>query len=339
MDILRGSWSLALDHQFDRTSGSMRLYRNFGTHDLSNGFHSTDFNNGLILSESFRPVRNLLLQIGLDGNQYGGKAVATPPGVVLTDTSLMELGVNGFAQYVLAEKWTLNGGLRLQYNSQYGKEYLPTAGLAWDLGRGSTWKVSLGKGFRSPTLRELFLFNHNPALLPERVWNYETSLIQELPVGKTRLELTAFYLQGSNLILTGPMGRLYNGGGIENKGLELAASCEPMPGLQLRGTLSYIDMATPVYATPRTHAFVQGMYRLGKARFHTDVRWVEHLNTAVVGQSFQTYLLWNAGFQYNLLSNLEFNLSGNNLLNRTYETIRYYTMPGINGSAGLSYRF
>jgi len=94
-----------------------------------------------------------------------------------------------------------------------------------------------------------------------------------------------------------------------------------------------------VYATPRNHVYLNGMYQMGKFRFNTGLRYVEHLNTAIGAESFQSYALLNAGIQYNLLPNLEFSLSGNNLLNQTYETIRYYTMPGINGSAGLSYRF
>jgi len=66
---------------------------------------------------------------------------------------------------------------------------------------------------------------------------------------------------------------------------------------------------------------------------------VEHLNSALVGQSFQTYTLWHAGLQYHLLPKLDLSLMGNNLLNQRYETMRYYTMPGINGSLGLNYRF
>jgi len=197
--------------------------------------------------------------MGLDGSQFGGKAVVTPPGAVLVDTSLYELGVHGFVQYVLNERLTLNGGIRWQYNSRYGKEYLPMAGMAWDLGQGAVWKASFGKGFRSPTLRELFLFNHNPDLLPERVWNYETSFLKTISTWKTQLEVTAFYLNGSHLILTGPMGRLYNGGNMNNKGVELAAVCAPLQHVEVKGTFSHLMMETPVYATPRNHLFVQGM--------------------------------------------------------------------------------
>jgi iron complex outermembrane receptor protein len=342
LDIQRGSWSYSLEHEFANFSGSMRVFRNFGTHDLSDGFHSEDFNNGLILSESVRPFKNTLVNLGLDGTVYGGVANQTRAHIQFVDSAVTEFGVYGFVQQTVLNRLTLNAGMRLQYNSQYGKEWIPAAGAAWDLGQGMTWKASVGKGFRSPTLRELFMFNHNPSLAPERIWNYETSFNKDFSQLKAHLEVTVFYLNGDNLIVTGAMGRLYNGGSISNKGLELAAACEPMENLQLQLTFSHIEMESPVYATPRNHVFVNGNYQWGKFRFHTGLRFVEHLRTNVLSMlpsDFQTYTLWNAGVQYHLLKNLEIQLSGNNLLNQTYETMRYYTMPGINGSLGLSYRF
>ena len=342
MDIQRGSWSYSLEHEFDHFSGSVRVFRNFGKHDLTDGFHSKDFNNGLIISESVQPLKNTLVNFGLDGNVYGGMATQTFAHLQFVDSTVTELGLYGFVQQTLLEHLTLNAGLRLQYNSQYGKEWIPAAGAAWDLGQGLTWKASLGKGFRSPTLRELFMFNHNPSLAPERIWNYETSFIKEFSHLKAHLEVTAFYLNGDNLIVTGAMGRLYNGGSISNKGLELAAGCEPLKNLQVQATFSHIEMKTPVFATPRNHVFVNGSYQFGKLRFNTGLRFVEHLRTNVLSMmpsDFQTYTLWNAGIQYNLLKNLEVTLSGNNLLNQTYETLRYYSMPGANGSVGVNYRF
>jgi len=339
LDIKRGSWSASVSNQFDRFYGSVRVYRNFGTHDVSDGFHSKDFNNGLIVTEAIHPFKYNLTTFGLSANQYGGEARQTPAAIQFVDSSVVELGAFMNVQQNVTDHLTLSAGMRLQYHSQYGKEWIPAAGISWDLRQGMTWNASFGKGFRSPTLRELFMFNHNPNLSPERIWNYETSFLKEFKNYKAHLEFTAFYLYGNNLIVTGNMGQLYNGGSINNKGLELAAGCEPVEHLQVQMTFSHIEMETPVYATPRNHLYLNGVYQFGKFRFHTGLRYVEHLNTALGAESFQTYTLLNAGIQYNLLPNLELSLSGNNLLNQVYETIQYYSMPGINGSAGLSYRF
>jgi len=234
LDIKRGSWSYSLEHEFATFSGSMRVFRNFGIHDVSDGFHSEDFNNGLIISESVRPFKTILINFGLDGSDYGGVATQTRSNTQLVDSVVVELGMYGFVQQTLFDRLTVNAGLRLQYHTQYGKEWIPAAGVAWDLQRGMIWKASLGKGFRSPTLRELFWFmNSNRNLSPERIWNYETSFLKTFKTLHARLELTAFYLYGDNMIQAVAMGQLYNGGSINNKGLELAASVQKSIGLEI----------------------------------------------------------------------------------------------------------
>lgn len=342
LDIQRGSWSYSLDHEFNRIWGSMRVYRNFGKHVLSDGFVSEDFNNGLIMNETTHLFKQNITTFGVTGNHYGGTAIQTRSNAVLVDSSIVELGAFVLMQQNLFDRMTVNAGLRLQYHSQFGREWIPTAGFTWDLRKGRTWNINLGKGYRSPTLRELFMFNHNPALSPERIWSYETSFQKEFKSMNARLEITAFYITGDNLIVTGNMGKLYNGGSIDNKGLELAISCNPLKDLQLQLTFSHIDMKTPVYATPRNHLFLNGMYRVGKFNFLSNLRHVEHLKTTIglpTPKGFQTYTLVNAGIQYHLKPAMTLSLNANNLLNESYETIRYYTMPGISASAGLSYRF
>lgn len=342
LDIQRGSWSYSLDHEFKRIWGSMRVYRNFGKHILSDGFQSEDFNNGLIINETTHLFKQNVTTFGVTGNHTGGIATQTRSNTILVDSSIVELGAYVLMQQNFFDRMTVNAGMRLQYHTQFGKEWIPTAGFTWDLRKGRTWSVNMGKGYRSPTLRELFMFNHNPALSPERIWSYESSFQKEFKKMNARLEITAFYLTGDNMIVTGNMGRLYNGGSIENKGLELAMSCNPWKDLQLQLTFSHIEMKTPVYATPRNHLYLHGMYRLGKFNIQTNLRHVEHLKTTVglpTPEGFQTYTLVNAGVQYHLKTNLTLSLNANNLLNESYETIRYYTMPGINGSAGMSYRF
>jgi len=343
LDIQRGSWSYSLEHEFNRFWGSMRVYRNFGKHVLSDGFQSEDFNNGLILTETTHLFLRNITTFGITGSHWGGIATQTRTNMQLVDSTMVELGAYVLMQQNFFDRLTVNAGLRLQYLSQqFDKEWIPTAGFTWDLRKGRTWNVSLGKGYRSPTLRELFMFNHNTALSPERIWSYETSFQKEFKRFNARLEVTAFYITGDNLIVTGNMGRLYNGGSIDNKGLELAMSCNPLKDLQVQLTFSHIEMKTPVYATPRNHLYLNGMYRMGKFNFMSNLRHVEHLKTTVgepTPNGFQTYTLLNAGIQYHLKQNLTLSINANNLLNKTYETIRYYTMPGVNGSAGLSYRF
>jgi outer membrane cobalamin receptor len=342
LDILRGYWAFSMDHDHERFSGSARVFNNFGTHDISDGFHSDDRNSGLNLSESFRFSKSGYLSVGLDVNQYGGEALQTRTSAVLVDTMVWESGLYGFAQHTLFDCMTLNAGVRLQHHSRYGQEWIPSAGMAWKIAEGTTWKVSMGKGFRSPSLRELFMWNHNPDLAPERIWNYETSFYKDLMAKKLQLELTAFYVQGDNLIVTGAMGRLYNGGRVHNKGLEFTTNYQASDKLSFQLAYSYIHMQNPVYATPRNHLFLSGQYAAGRFGFSGGVRVVNHLNTVASVSSipsFEDYVLLNVQVSCRVCEHADIYLNGNNLLNQRYETIRYYTMPGALLHAGLRIRF
>jgi iron complex outermembrane receptor protein len=66
---------------------------------------------------------------------------------------------------------------------------IPSAGLAYETNPKLTLKANVSKGFRSPTIRELFMWAHNPKLNPEEIWNYETGMALKLADQKVRVEL------------------------------------------------------------------------------------------------------------------------------------------------------
>ena len=78
-------------------------------------------------------------------------------GMVFGDTTVWEMAGYAFIQRELLEKLVLNAGFRLEHNSVFGYEPVPTGGLAYHPTSTTTLKASIAKGFRSPTIRELFL--------------------------------------------------------------------------------------------------------------------------------------------------------------------------------------
>ena len=255
---------------------------------------------------------------------------------------MYEIGIYGFVQQTLFKKLTLNAGIRLQENEVYGKEWIPSGGFAYNLTATTTWKASVGKGFRSPTLRELFMWNHNPDLGPEKVMNYETSILQSLFNRKLNLELTGYIVTGDNLIVTGNLGQLYNGGIINNKGIEFAANAIPVKNLSINLTYGYINMKTPVYATPKNHLFLSASYRWNKLQFTVSVQQVNHLNTVAdpsLTPYFQNYTLLNSKISFQIWKYAEIFASADNLLDQKYETNRYYPMPGITFFGGVNFKF
>lgn len=344
LDILRGYGAISLSNESDKLSGALKLYSNFGEHTISDGFHSRDKNYGLNLYEALRLSDITRLSFGADVASYGGKAENTKAlngkGITFADTTVREAGAYVFLQQTVLQNLNLTGGLRLQNHSKYGNEWIPSAGFAWQLTPLTTWRAGFSKGFRSPTIRELYMFNHNPNLRPERVYNYETGIAQAFAGSKYRLEVTLYLLKGDNMIVTGAMGNLFNTGKINNKGTEIALTGRPLKELELQLTYSFISMESPLFATPGRNLFLGGTWNFGKARVNLSFRHIGDLNNNATGKAnLVGYNLLNARTTWSICRYADFSLSAENLLGEKYEPNHYYPMPLTTLFAGLNIRF
>ena len=341
LDITRGYFSVFLDNEYEKASGSAKFFYNFGEHTISDGFHSNDKNWGLNLSEAFRFYPGNTLSVGADFVDYGGKAenlkAMNGKGITFADTTLYELGGYVVMQQTVFEEFTINGGMRLQHNERFGNEWIPSLGFAWRILPTTTWKATVSKGFRSPTIRELYMWNHNPDLMPERIMSYETGVSQSFLNGKLNAELTGYVADGDNLIVTGAMGNLYNTGIIRNKGIEVAINTSPVQNISVSLSYSYIHMKSPLFATPKHNLFIGGRYNLKKMSFTANIHQINDLDTdATAITKLESYTLLNAKMVYHVTSNLEIFASAENLLNQRFEINRYYPMPGTTSFVGLN---
>lgn len=344
IDITRGYGAFTLENDFEKVSGSTKFFYNFGEHNITDGFHSTDHNYGLNLMESLKLMKGNTITAGVDYINYGGLAenlkAMGGKGIVFADTAVHELAFYGFIQQTVAKKLTLNAGLRLQDNSVYGNEWIPSAGLAFQAEERTTLKASFSKGFRSPTIRELFLWGPNPKLQPETVFNYEVGVLRSFFERKLNMELTGFLVEGDNLIITVPMKGLQNAGEVSNKGIEFSADANPSAKLNFHAAYSYINMKTPVYATPEHQLFISSRYRINQTMLMLSLQRVANLDTDPTAKVYQeSYTLLNAKISQRLCRYAELFVSAENLLNQEYEQNRYYTMPGTTVFAGLNLNF
>jgi len=344
IDITRGYGSLTLQNEYEKASGSLKLFYNFGEHDITDGFHSLDNNYGVNIYESLHLFEGNTITAGIDILKYGGMAENVKAmggkGIVFTDTTVTEFGTYLFVQQTLFEKLTLNAGLRFQNHSVYGEQWIPSAGFAYKLGSLTTWKGNVSKGFRSPTMRELFLWGPNPNLSPETIISYETGISKFFFNNKMNAELTVYTLNGDNLIITVPNQGLRNSGEVNNTGIELAINAEAAKNLTLNATYSYIHMENPVYATPEHHLYFNAVYRIKKLQLSANIQQITNLdNDPSPVVNLESYTLLNAKAMYNLSKNIKIYVSGENLLGQSYQANRYYTMPGTTVFAGINLNF
>jgi iron complex outermembrane receptor protein len=133
---------------------------------------------------------------------------------------------------------------------------------------------------------------------------------------------------------------LQNAGEVSNKGIEFSADANPTSKLNIHAAYSYINMKSPVYATPEHQLFVSARYLINKTTFMLSLQQVANLDTDVSAKiKLEDYTLVNAKVSHRLFSFAELFVSAENLLNQKYEQNRYYTMPGSTVFAGINLRF
>ena len=249
-----------------------------------------------------------------------------------------------FSQQTIAQKIILSAGIRLEHNSVYGNIAIPSGGVSYLAAVNTTLKASVSKGFRSPTILDLYLFPPaNPGLKPEKMMNYEFSIHQQLADKKLNIEATVFNVQGDNLIQTvfqngGP--KNVNTGSFNNTGIEFSAKYIFNNHVSVNVNYGYTDMKNPVLAAPKHQLTVNGNYKTNKWLLSFNLQNISGLYTQVQPVILQSnYFLVNAKTSYKINSLFDVFVKGENLTDRKYQINNGYPMPGITLFGGVNFHF
>ncbi len=336
IDIQRGKTSLSLENKYEHMDGALKIYHNFGTHDLSDGWHSTDRNSGAMFYQTMQWFKGNKLTAGLDAKQYGGKSNMGAAKDSLVTVN--EIAGYTYIQQSLSEQIIISAGLRLEHNSKYKTELIPMVGLNYNPKPKTTLKGSISKGFRSPTVMEMYLYAPNPDLKPERMINYEVSWLQGLLQNKLHTELTLFTANGDNMIQKigqYPNFTRENLGTFSNKGVEVAAKFKMSEQLFLHANYSYLDIKDPILAAPEHQFNLSVNYNYKIYNLNVSTQHIEGLYTSLAPEQQENYTLLNARLNAKLNHNINLFVIANNLLNEYYEINYGYPMPKINFSTGV----
>ncbi len=341
VDVLRFTSGLSISNESPQFDGSLKFYYSYGDHSVYDGFHSLDRNTGVIIYQNFHAFEGNVLTIGGDYRHFGGTAANDIARLNYGKHYKDEMGAYALVEQLLWNQVMLNAGARLEHTNVHGDELVPQAGIAWTATSSTTIKASVSKGFRSPTIRELYLFPApNPNLQPERLWNYEAGLLHSV-TPQISLELTGFIAEVSNLILAQgvyPNVQLLNSEGFTHAGLEFSGHYTAMNVLRLDAGFSYIDPGSQTYSTPGRKLFVGFNYSFEKAEINLALEHIAGLYGAMNHQKrLPDYTLLGAHVAYDATGFLQVLVTAENLFNASYQTIYGYPMPGRTLFAGLSF--
>ena len=360
--ITRGVVSAALENHYGNTSGALSVYSNFGRHKIDDGttdptaptqryFRSKDALTGVSLYQSIQLFEGNRVTAGIDYMHIYGNAYYTSKATgEILDTPNKQSGKsyrNEIAGYVdfrqdLLEWLTIDAGIRLDHHSITGSEWVPQAGVVVRPIETGEIKAMASKGFRNPTMREMYLYPpSNTDLEPERLWNYELSWKHRLSSFTYGANL--FYIKGDNMIQTQQVDgkpRNVNTGEIENWGFELEAAYHVDSHWSLKANGAYLHMKNKVVAAPELTAYAGANYRCGKWLATFGLQYINNLYTAVGNdETKENFALLDASVTYAATRNISLWARGENLLAQKYEINLGYPMPRATFMGGVNVNF
>lgn len=364
MDILRGTTSFALENKYDKMSGALRLFYNWGNHEINDGynpgekpltylFRSDDHNVGVLLYESFRLFKGNTFTVGIDYKNWGGHAWNNNDDG--SKSELVDKTVNETAGYVIMQQdlfdmLSLNAGVRYEHNSTFGGEWVPQGGVTVRPFEGNTIRASVSKGFRSPNIREMYMFGAaNPDLKPESMINYEVAVGQHFLDGNLFAEVTAFYIDGKNMIssvsINGdnrPPFKNRNVGTFTNKGIEFEARYQICKNLNADMNYSYLHMNKPIPGAPEHKFYAGATYMPGRFTFNVSVQSIFGLYTDDACTKQEDFTTLNAKAAYRFGSRdkgLNLFVKGENLTATRYSINDGFPMPKAIVMGGIDVTF
>lgn len=368
--ITRGMTSFAVENKYEKSSGALSFFYNWGKHWINDGytpgagespqddrFNSLDNMMGLSWYQSAQLFKGNRLTVGFDWFRYGGEAWSqyVSGDKAGTRADLVDKHEDEVAGYVdfrqdVGSWLALNAGMRIDHHSRVGTEWVPQAGLAFHLPHAMELKASATKGFRYPILREMYMFPpQNPDLKPESMWNYELAFSQRLLDGRLTYGLNLFYIDGKNLIMTLPnpngSGRLnQNSGEINNTGAEMQVAFRINPMWAVDGNYSFLHMDNPVIAAPEHKLYAGANFSKGRWNVSTGLQYIAGLYTQVGANGGGTdiqedFVLWNLRASFRVSKWLALWARGENLLAQKYEINAGYPMPRATVLGGINMHF
>ena len=362
--ITRGAVALGVENHYDRMSGRISVYDNFGFHKINDGygegqqpqkrlFRSKDALAGVSLYQSFNLFEGNRLTVGFDYQHIYGRAYYTSreTGEVLETQNKQSAhshrnevaGYVDFRQDILS--WlTVDAGLRVDHHSVTGTELIPQGGVVIRPIETGEIKAMVSKGFRNPTMREMYLYPpSNEDLKPESLMNYELSWRHKLPATGFSYGVNLFYLKGDNMIQTVRIEgkpRNVNTGEVENYGVEVEASYALNTHWSLNANHSYLHMKNAVLGAPENKSYLGATWHQQKWSVSAGLMNILGLYTVVGEQETkENFCLLNVTLGYQLLKNVGLWAKGENLLAQRYEINAGFPMPRATFMGGVNISF
>ncbi|MDD2767153.1 MAG: TonB-dependent receptor, partial [Methylococcus sp.] len=242
--------------------------------------------------------------------------------------------------------WSTTANVRHDQNNFAGGRTTWRISQVWTAPTVDTrLKANYGTGFKVPALAQLYdpLYNTgNPNLRPETSTNWDVGIEQPISALKGNAGIVYFNNHFKDLIQFDPIAfRMENVNNATAEGVETYLETNPLSGLDLRGTYTYMnsldqDTGKFLYQRARNKGAFDANYRFDSG---ANI----HLNIVMAGQRLSTgnrmapgYVVVNLAASYEVSEQLSLWSRVDNVLNKWYEEVYGYGTTGAAAYGGLT---
>ncbi len=272
--------------------------------------------------------------------------------------------VNSIGAYIqdqinVDQSFFISLGARLDKHSKFGSKFtyrIAPAYMLWET--GTKFKVTVGTGFKAPSLYYLYDPAYgNEDLNPEESFGWDFGIEQYFFSQNLSIGTTFFYNKFSDMFgFDFETFKTININQAVTKGVELYLHAKPFDELQLKINYTYTDARD---ISPNSADFDKRLLRrpankvglfvsysfMQKANINTELIWVGNRDdmdfSAYPSQRVELkgYVLLNAAAHYNVFSFLQLNARVENILDSDYEEVLGYATPGLSFYGGIKLSF
>jgi len=256
----------------------------------------------------------------------------------------------------LLERFTATPGLRCDIQSQWGAELSPKLSALYKIIEGTGLKASVGRGFRAPTVDELYWRDEysqgNPDLRPEESFSYDAGIQQQLGE-KSTFQVSLFQNHVKNLIAWFDDGKgVYTAQNVNDallQGVETELAMQFTK--EISGTLNYTllgakdtsgqyDGETLTYRPKNKFGGRLGYQsqwglKLNVNADYTDSVYTDRANTQELGG----FMTLGAYAGQTIFKGVEIFARGDNILDKQYQLVNGFPMPGFSVMGGVKATF
>ncbi|MBN2282196.1 MAG: TonB-dependent receptor [Candidatus Marinimicrobia bacterium] len=347
-NILRTGGDLSLVHSHGKMTGNLKLHHNFGHHEILDGsnYESDDFMTGLIVTETFHYAAESNLTVGFDARQSGGKAIVNGAWPDWKEHDVAEVSGLVNLHHRFLDRIIFEAGIRYTDHSVIGDQWVPAAGAIVKLPRNYNFKLRYSKGYRNPTINEMYLFLPSTEDLEAEVSETLEASVEKAIAEWFHAGITVHKTDLTNLIektfVAGPLYR--NVGKVNIQGVEFESELLLPPFWGIHLACSFNDFSKTLTNSPESKLNLGVRFNLPEKLFaRLDAQFVGGLHSLENPYNYTNtivktddYFLLDFHTSYILNSYLSLNGRVDNLLDKEYEMMKGFPMPGRMFTIGLT---